>query len=264
MGKVVAVCNQKGGVGKTTLTYFLGLAAAEQGKRVLVVDMDPQGNLSALAAREAVAPDEIGVADALSDRTTEALADVIVPGVVEGLDLAPTSGPELGVVRDELIVKMVGREFRLRTVLEPVRDTYDLILLDCAPSLDQLTVNGMTAADGVVLVTQTKLLSINGLAQVLDTIEQVKTHYNPPLKIVALIGNLHEERTKSGTTWWDELTQAAQARDLPLLAPPVPKRAVINDVAESGATLADARSIEADRLAHLFTDYLSTIEKALA
>src|SRR5690625_2035428 len=128
--RILAVCNQKGGVGKTTTTYHLARAGIRAGKKVLVVDLDPQGTLTNIAAREELPEDSISIADVLSARGREPLAEVIVPGLWEGLDVAPTVGEGLGVVRDELVVAGAGREARLRDALSQAAQQYDLILID--------------------------------------------------------------------------------------------------------------------------------------
>ena len=231
--RIIAVCNQKGGVGKSTTTFHLARAAVLRGQRVLIVDSDPQGNLTAVTAAEIVEEDQAGLADALSLRAPETIRDVIVRGVWSGLDVVPTSGVTLGYVRDELVIAGAGREGRLRGALAAVADDYDLILIDCAPSLDQLTINGLTAAGAIVVVTHSKLFSTNGLAQLLDTIDTVRQHYNPMLTVAGVIVNQHEEQTISGRTWLDELRAAAENRGLAVLSPPIPKRVVISDALEA-------------------------------
>lgn len=262
--RVFALCNQKGGVGKSTTTFHLARAAVRRGSRVLVVDNDPQGNLTTIAAGEPVADDQAGLADALSARADETIRDVIVPGVWPGLDVVPTSGTTLGYVRDELVIAGAGREGRLREALAGVLDDYDLILIDCAPSLDQLTINGLTAADAVVVVTESKLFSANGLSQLLDTIENVKAYYNPRLAVAGVIINKHEDTTISGRTWLDQIGQAAEARGLRLLSPAIPKRVVISDAAEAARGLDEWGSEDAIALGAIYTDHLAAIEGAKA
>ena len=256
----IALCNQKGGVGKTTTTFHLARAAVLAGRRVLLVDNDPQGNLTSVAAAEPVAGDQAGLADALSARAPETIPDVLVAGVWPGLDVVPTSGVTLGYVRDELVVAGAGREGRLREALAAVAQDYDLILIDCAPSLDQLTVNGLTAAQKAVVVTHSKLLSANGLAQLLDTIDNVRRYYNPALAVAGVIVNQHEERTVSGRAWLDELRTAAQGRGLSVLTPPIPKRVVISDATEAARGLDEWGSAEATALGAIYADHLSAIE----
>jgi chromosome partitioning protein len=260
--QIFAVCNQKGGVGKSTTAFQLARAGVRAGRRVLLVDLDPQGNLTSTAAAEPVEEDQAGLADALSARAADTLRDVIVPGVWPGLDLVPTSGTTLGVVRDELVIAGAGREVRLREALGAVLDDYDLILIDCAPSLDQLTINGLAAAHGVVIVTQSKQWSLNGLSQLLDTIESVRAYYNPALHVTGIIVNQHEEKTLSGKGWFDDLEVAASQRGLTVLSPAIPKRVVISDATEASRGLDQWGGTEAKTLAAIYADHLASIEGA--
>ena len=260
--QILALCNQKGGVGKSTTTFHLARAAVNAGRRVLAVDLDPQGNLTTSIAGESVDEDQAGLADALSARAPETLRDVIVPGLWEGLDLVPTVGITLGAVRDELVIAGAGRESRLREALSAARDDYDLILIDCAPSLDQLTSNGLTAADGVVVVTHSKLWSANGLSQLLDTIANVRAYYNPTLSVAGILINQHEENTVSGRAWVEDLTEAAEARSLSILTPPVPKRVVIADSVEASRGLDEWGTPEAATMSELYAAHLTSLEGA--
>lgn len=260
--QILALCNQKGGVGKSTTTFQLARAAVLAGRRVLAVDNDPQGNLTSNITAEDVDPDQAGLADALSARATDTIRDVIVPGVWPGLDVVPTSGATLGVVRDELVIAGAGREVRMRQALAEVVEDYDLILIDSAPSLDQLTINALTAADSAVIVTHTKKWSLDGLGQLLDTIGSVQAYYNPTLKVAGIVVNQHEERTVGGAAWLDELHSAAEARGLRLIGEPIPKRVVIADATEAARGLDEWGTPEASTLGALYGDLLSRIEGA--
>jgi len=258
--RIYALCNQKGGVGKSTTTFHLARAAVVAGRRVLVVDNDPQGNLTAVATAEPVDEDQAGLADVLSARAPETIRDVIVPGVWPGMDVVPTTGVTLGYVRDELVIAGAGREVRLRQALADVADDYDLILIDSAPSLDQLTINALTAAHGVVVVTHSKQWSLSGLAQLLDTIDNVREYYNRDLRVAGVIVNQHEAGTVSGQTWLDELNAAAQNRGLPVLTPTIPKRVVISDATEAARGLDEWGSTEASAIGAIYADHLASIE----
>lgn len=254
---ILAACNQKGGVGKSTTIFHLARAAVLAGLQVLVVDADPQGNITSVLTDD-VGEGEAGLADVLSEYTPETISDVTVPGIWPGLTVVPTTGETLGVVRDQLVVAGAGREARLSKVLEPLRGDYDLILIDCGPSLDQLVINALTAADGALVVTQTKLWSANGLAKLLDTITAVTQSYNPRLRVSGVVLNLHEAHTIGGGHWAGEIATAAEARGLPLLSPPVPKRQVISDASEESRGL-DEGDADSRQLAMIYAGYLAEL-----
>ncbi|ALQ32636.1 cobalamin biosynthesis protein CobQ [Arthrobacter sp. YC-RL1] len=256
---IFALCNQKGGVGKTTTTFHLARAAVLAGKRVLVVDADPQGNITSVLTN-GITEDHAGLADALSDRSAATLEGVTVDGIWDHLSVIPTTGETLGVVRDELVLAGAGRESRLRNALAGVQDDYDLVLIDCAPSLDQLTINSLTAADGVLVITHSRLFSANGITKLLGTIDLVHEHYNPALKIAGFMVNQHEARTISGAHWAGEIGEAALARGVLVLEPPVPKRAPIADAMEANHGL-DQWGGDAEDLATIYAGYIDTLTK---
>lgn len=265
--KAIALCNQKGGVGKSTTTFQLARAAVVAGSRVLVVDNDPQGNITSVATQRDVPSDQAGLADVLSARAPESLSDVIVPGVWESLDVVPTTGTTLGAVRDELVIAGAGRERRLAEALATITERYDLVLIDCAPSLDQLTINALAAADAAVVVSHPKLWSLNGLDQLLETIDGVRAYYNPRLTVAGILVNQVEDRTVSAQTWLTELRQAAAHRTysggrLALLEPAIPKRVVISDATEAARGVDQWGTPEAKALARSYARLLTAIEGA--
>ncbi|OBC00210.1 ParA family protein [Mycobacterium sp. 852002-40037_SCH5390672] len=189
--KVVAMCNQKGGVGKTTSTINLGAALAEYGRRVLLVDMDPQGALSA----------GLGVPHYELDKTIHnvlveprvSMDDVLLQTRVKHMDLVP-SNIDLSAAEIQL-VNEVGREQTLGRALHPVLDRYDYVLIDCQPSLGLLTVNGLACCDGVVIPTECEYFSLRGLALLTDTVDKVRDRLNPKLEISGILLTRYDPRT---------------------------------------------------------------------
>ena len=175
--KVIAFANQKGGVAKTTTTLNLGVAFAEQGHKVLLIDLDPQGALS-VGLGVPSQHLERTVYNALMERRTT-LADVRVPTDLPGLDLVP-SNIDLSAAEVQLVSE-VAREQTLLRALADVRNDYDYILIDCQPSLGLLTVNALTAAAGVIIPLECEFFSLRGVALLVDTIDKVKERLNPSL-----------------------------------------------------------------------------------
>ncbi|MCV7386160.1 ParA family protein [Mycolicibacter longobardus] len=189
--KVIAMCNQKGGVGKTTSTINLGAALAEYGRRVLLVDLDPQGALSA-----GLGVPHYDLAHTIHNLLVEprvGIDDVLVETGVENLDLVP-SNIDLSAAEIQL-VNEVGREHSLARALAPVLDRYDYLLIDCQPSLGLLTVNGLACADGVVIPTECEYFSLRGLALLTDTVEKVRDRLNPKLEISGILLTRYDPRT---------------------------------------------------------------------
>ncbi|WP_211247960.1 AAA family ATPase [Cryptosporangium arvum] len=189
--RVIALCNQKGGVGKTTSTINLGAALAEVDQRVLLVDFDPQGALSVGLGVNAYDL-ELTVYNLLmqSGIRTE---DVLVKTNVAGLDLLP-SNIDLSAAEVQLVSE-VAREQTLDRALRQVRDDYDYILIDCQPSLGLLTVNALTAAHGVIVPLECEFFSLRGLAMLIDTIEKVKDRLNPDLELDGILATMYDSRT---------------------------------------------------------------------
>ena len=189
--RVVAVCNQKGGVGKTTTTINLGAALAEHGRRVLLVDFDPQG---ALSVGLGIQPHELDgtIYNLLMERNL-GVHDVVIKTSVNGMDLLPSnidlSGAEVQLVHE------VGREFVLGRVLQPITNEYDIILIDCQPSLGLLTVNALACADGVLVPLECEYFALRGVALLMETIEKVSSRLSPKLTIDGLLATMYDSRT---------------------------------------------------------------------
>lgn len=236
---VISITNQKGGVGKTTTTYHLARAAARRGLSTLVVDLDPQGNLTDSLSEVGLDEGYAGMADVLSAASSITLDEVVVSShwAGEGVWLAPSGADALAGVRNELVTAGAGREMRLREALAGLDADFDLVLIDCAPSLDSLTTNALTASDAVLVVTQSRLYSATGLAHLLRTVEAVRAYYNPRLAVAGVLVNQHKRRTLQGAHWMSELTRACEERGLRLFDPPIPDAVAVSDAAESGAGL---------------------------
>jgi chromosome partitioning protein len=191
MGFIIAMANQKGGVGKTTTTINLGAALAEEGAKVLLVDFDPQG---ALSVGLGLNPNnlELTVYDLLLDSSLS-FRDVAVSSKTEGLDLLP-SNIDLAAA-EIMLVNEVAREQMLKRSLAPAQDVYNYILIDCPPSLGLLTVNALTAAQGVVIPLECEYFALRGMALLLDTIEKVRKRLNPELRVEGILATMLDSRT---------------------------------------------------------------------
>ena len=189
--RIIAMCNQKGGVGKTTTTINLGAALAELGRRVLVVDFDPQGALSVGLGVNAQELD-LTIYNLLVERGHE-IHDVIQQTATPNLDLVPAN-IDLSAAEVQLVGE-VAREMVLARVLRPVLDEYDVILIDCQPSLGLLTVNALTAAHGVLIPLECEFFAMRGVALLIDTIDKITDRLNPRLKVDGILATMYDSRT---------------------------------------------------------------------
>jgi len=202
--RVVALCNQKGGVGKTTSTINLGAALTEFGRRVLLVDFDPQG---ALSVGLGVQPHQLDrtIYDVLMESSVT-LDDVLLKTNIPGMDLVP-SNIDLSAAEVQL-VNEVAREQTLARALTPALPDYDLVLIDCQPSLGLLTVNALTAADEVVIPLECEFFSLRGVALLIDTIEKVRERLNPRLHIAGILATMYDARTVHGREVFARVVEA--------------------------------------------------------
>ena len=195
MGKIIAVANQKGGVAKTTTCINLGASFVATKRRVLVVDLDPQGNAT---VGSGVNKDSIDKSSYHVLLGKAPASEVIIRAEAANYDILPTNG-DLTAAEVELMSMMVAREQRLRQALEPIRDNYDFILIDCPPSLNMLTLNAMVAADSVMIPMQCEYYALEGLTALLNTIEEIRGSVNPKLEIEGLLRTMYDPRNNLST-----------------------------------------------------------------
>lgn len=191
-GRVIAIVNQKGGVGKTTSTINLGAALAATGKRVLLVDFDPQG---ALSVGLGVKPSEgrPTVFELIMSTPDVSFDDVVIRQVASGVDLLPCA---MNLAAAEMaLVSEVGREQVLASVLLPQLDNYDFVLIDCQPSLGLLTINALAAANGVIIPVECEYFALRGVALLIDSIKKVQGRINPRLQIDGVLATMYDPRT---------------------------------------------------------------------
>ena len=190
MGRVIAVANQKGGVGKTTTAINLSACLAEKGQKVLAIDMDPQGNMTSGLG---IDKDEVekNIYDLMIGQV--GVEEVLQKEAIENLDVIPTS-IDLSAAEIELI-GVDDKEFIIRNAVAPIKDNYDYIIIDCPPSLSMLTINAMTTANSVLVPIQCEYYALEGLSQLIHTVELVKERLNPILEIEGVVFTMYDART---------------------------------------------------------------------
>ncbi|QUB43510.1 AAA family ATPase [Porphyromonas sp. oral taxon 275] len=200
MGRIIALANQKGGVGKTTTAINLAASLASLDKRVLLVDTDPQANASSGLGVESL---KLGktIYECLCGGL--AASEVIIPTIVDGLELLPSHIDLAGA--DIELMEQDEREHKLRRVLEPLVDRYDYILIDCSPSLGLITINALVAADAVLIPVQCEYFALEGISKLLNTIRIVRQRLNPRLEIEGFLMTMYDSRTRLNNQIYEEV-----------------------------------------------------------
>ena len=211
---IIAVANQKGGVAKTTTVASLAAAFAEHGKRVLLIDLDPQASLTFSLG---IDPDVVELSTNEVVLGQAEMADALVEAS-EGIDLLPAS-IDLAGAEAQLLTRP-GREFILQSVIDEIRDDYDVVLLDCSPSLGVLTLAALTAATGLIIPMQAEMLSHRGVGQLLDTVRDVRRLLNKKLKVIGILPTMYDGRSNHSREVLEDLGTRYQ---LPVLSPPIPR-----------------------------------------
>ena len=205
MGKIIALANQKGGVGKTTTTINLGASLATLEKTVLVVDADPQANASSGLGVD-LQDVETSLYECIINKTD--IRDAIYTTDIDGLDIIPS---HIDLVGAEIeMLNLPNREKIIQQLLEPVRNDYDYILIDCSPSLGLITVNSLTAADSVIIPVQCEYFALEGISKLLNTIKIIKQKLNPKLEIEGFLLTMYDSRLRLANQIYDEVKRHFQ------------------------------------------------------
>ncbi|HCT96327.1 MULTISPECIES: AAA family ATPase [Vagococcus] len=231
MARIISVANQKGGVGKTTTTVNLGASLAYNGKKVLIVDIDAQGNAtSGIGVRKS----DVGkdVYDVLVNE--EPMTNVIHETSRENLEIVPATIQLAGAEIE--LTPMMARESRLKSALDEVKDQYDYVLIDCPPSLGHLTINAFTASDSILIPVQCEYYALEGLSQLLNTIRLVQKHFNPELRIEGVLLTMYDARTNLGSEVVQEVRKYFRERVYDTI---IPRNIRLSEAPSHGLSIID-------------------------
>ncbi|MDY3705123.1 AAA family ATPase [Vagococcus lutrae] len=231
MARIISVANQKGGVGKTTTTVNLGASLAYNGKKVLIVDIDAQGNAtSGIGVRKS----DVGkdVYDVLVNE--EPMTNVIHETSRENLEIVPATIQLAGAEIE--LTPMMARESRLKLALDEVKDQYDYVLIDCPPSLGHLTINAFTASDSILIPVQCEYYALEGLSQLLNTIRLVQKHFNPELRIEGVLLTMYDARTNLGSEVVQEVRKYFRERVYDTI---IPRNVRLSEAPSHGLSIID-------------------------
>ena len=254
MTKVIAITNQKGGVGKTTTAINLSAALAEANQKILLVDFDPQINATAGVGVELDDNDKT-IYDAIHDKSKT--KEIVINDVKPNLDVLP-GAIELSGLETELLNKP-NRESELKKIIDQVKDDYDYVIIDCPPAVGVLTVNALVASDACIIPVQCEYFSLEGLNQVLNAIELVRSNMNPNLKIEGLLFTMYDARTRLGQ---DVVSVVKENMKVKIFETMIPRNIRLAEAPSNGKSILeyDGSSVGADRYRKLASEILSNSE----
>jgi len=231
MVRIISVANQKGGVGKSTTAINLGACLAYLGEKVLLVDMDAQGNATSVVGIHK--PDvKEDVYDVLVNEVS--IQEVILESSRENMEIVPATLQLAGAEIE--LTSLMARESRLKTALEEVQDHYDFVLIDCPPSLGHLTINAFTASDAILIPVQCEYYALEGLSQLLNTVRLVQKHFNPALAIEGVLLTMYDARTNLAAEVVEEVRRYFQEK---VYATIIPRNIRLSEAPSHGLTIVD-------------------------